>query len=172
MEEDLATLNRHAEILLPLTKTSSVTFVTQSVCLLVLANNDDVIIVFCRNSNDVIIHSCLSLSCLVLCPAGKMGGKIRLVTLRTILGTHSILHTFRQEFERANRNAAFFNHCNSEDGKCELHLHSFTILTSMWLQLRQLMPWLHSAEVRASTKNSAQCYQTNFSSDFSGWARD
>jgi len=30
MEEDLATLNRHAEILLPLTKTSSVTFVTQS----------------------------------------------------------------------------------------------------------------------------------------------
>ena len=46
----------------------------------------------------------------------------------------------RQEFERANRNAAFFDHCNSEDGKCELHVHSFTILASMWLQLRQLMP--------------------------------
>ena len=24
----------------------------------------------------------------------------------------------------------------------------------------------------ASTKNCAQCYQTDFSSDFSGWARD
>jgi len=36
----------------------------------------------------------------------------------------------------------------------------------------QLMPKLHSAEVRASTKNSAQCYQTDFSSDFSGWAQD
>ena len=107
MEEDLATLNRHAEILLPLTKTSSVTFVTQSVCLLVLANNDDVIIVFCRDSNDVIIHSCLSLSCLVLCPAGKIGGKIRLVTLRTIVDTHSNFHTFRQEFDRASRNCIF-----------------------------------------------------------------
>ena len=55
-------------------------------------------------------------------------------------------HMFRQEFERANRNATFFNPCNSEDGKCELHVHSFTILTSVWLQLRQLTPWLHSAE--------------------------
>ena len=26
--------------------------------------------------------------------------------------------------------------------------------------------------VRASTEKSAQCYQTDFSSDFSGWARD
>ena len=33
----------------------------------------------------------------------------------------SNFHTFRQEFECANRNAAFFNHCNSEDGKCELY---------------------------------------------------
>ena len=39
----------------------------------------------------------------------------------------------------------------------------------LWLQLRQL---LHSVKVRASTKNSAQCYKTNFSSDFSGWERD
>jgi len=84
-------------------------------------------------------------------------GKIRLVTLRTI---HSNFHTFRQEFERANKNA-FFNHCNSEDGKCELHVHSFTILASVWLQLCQLTPWWHSAEVHASTKNSAQCYRTD-----------
>ena len=63
---------------------------------------------------------------LVSCPAGKNGGgKIR-------------LHTFRQEFERANRNATFFNRCNSEDGKCELQVHSFTILACVWLQLRQL----------------------------------
>ena len=48
------------------------------------------------------------------------------------------LHTFRQEFERANRNATFFNRCNSEDGKCELQVHSFTILACVWLQLRQL----------------------------------
>ena len=40
----------------------------------------------------------------------KIGGKIRLVTLRTILDTRSNFHTSRQEFERANRNAAFFNH--------------------------------------------------------------
>jgi len=53
---------------------------------------------------------------LVSCPAGKIGGKICLVTLRTILDTRSNFHTFRQEFERANRNAAFFNHCNSETG--------------------------------------------------------
>ena len=66
--------------------------------------------------------------------------KIRLVTLRTILDTHSNFHTFRPEFEHANRNATFFNHCNSEGKKCELHVHSFTILSSMWLQLRQLMP--------------------------------
>ena len=45
---------------------------------------------------------------LVSCPAGKIGGKIRLVTLRTILDTRSNFHTFRQEFETANRNAAFF----------------------------------------------------------------
>ena len=45
---------------------------------------------------------------IVSCPAGKIGGKIRLVTLRTILGTCSNFHMFRQEFERANRNAAFF----------------------------------------------------------------
>ena len=36
-----------------------------------------------------------------------------LVTLHTILDTCSNFHTFRQEFEHANRNAAFFNHCNS-----------------------------------------------------------
>ena len=83
---------------------------------------------------------------LVSCPAGKIEGKIRLVTLRTILDTCSNFHKFRQEFERANRNATLFNHCISEDRKCELHLHSFTILASMWLQLRQLTPWLHSAE--------------------------
>ena len=53
---------------------------------------------------------------------------------------------FRQEFERANRNVTFFNHCNPEDGKCKLHVYSFTILASMRLQLRQLMPRLHSAE--------------------------
>ena len=109
---------------------------------------------------------------LVSCPAGKIGGKIRLVTLRTILDTRSNFHTFRQEFERANRNTAFFNHCNSGDRKCELRVHSFAILASVRLQLRQLTPWLHSAELRASTKNSAQCYQTGFSSDFSGWAWD
>jgi len=45
-------------------------------------------------------------------------------------------------------------------------MYSFTILTSVFLQLRQLTPCLHSAEVRASTKNSVQCYQTDFSSDF------
>ena len=39
----------------------------------------------------------------VSCPAGKIGGKIRLVTLHTILDTRSNFHTFRQEFERANR---------------------------------------------------------------------
>jgi len=66
--------------------------------------------------------------------------KIRLVTLCTILDTHSNFHTFRQEFERANRNAAFFDHCNPEDRKCELHMHWFTILASVWLQLCQLMP--------------------------------
>jgi len=70
----------------------------------------------------------------------KIGGKIRLVTLRTIPDTRSNFHTFRQEFERANRNATFINHCNSEDGKCELHVHSFTILASVWLQLHQLTP--------------------------------
>ena len=84
---------------------------------------------------------------LVSCPAGKIGGKICLITLHTILDTCSYFHTFRQEFERTNRNATFFNHCNSEDGKCELHVLSFTILASVWLQLRQLMPWLHSTEV-------------------------
>jgi len=96
-----------------------------------------------------------------LVPSGKIRGKIRPVTLHTILDTRSNFHMFRQEFERANRNAAFVNHCNSEDGKCELHVHSFTILACtmccVWLQLRQLMPWLHSTEVRASIKNSAQC---------------
>ena len=61
-------------------------------------------------------------------------------TLRTILDTLSNFHTFRQEFEHVNRNATFFNHCNSEDGKCELHMHSFGILASVWLQLRQLRP--------------------------------
>jgi len=34
-------------------------------------------------------------------PAGKIRGKIRLVTLRTILGIPQNFHTFRQEFERA-----------------------------------------------------------------------
>ena len=65
---------------------------------------------------------------------------IHLVTLHTILDTHTNLHTFRQEFERTNRNAAFFNHCNSEDRKCELQMHLFTILASVWLQLCQLTP--------------------------------
>jgi len=54
-----------------------------------------------------------------------------MVTLRTILDTRSNFHTFRQEFEHANKNAAFFYHCNSEDGKCELHMNSFTILASV-----------------------------------------
>jgi len=61
------------------------------------------------------------------------------VTLRTILDTCSNFHTSRQEFERANRNAAYFNHCNSEDGKCELHVHSFAIFAPVWLQLCQLI---------------------------------
>ena len=82
----------------------------------------------------------------VSCLAGKIGWKIRLVTLRTILDTRSNFRMFMQKFEHANRNATFFDHCNSEDGKCELHVHSFTIFASMWLQLRQLTPWLHSAE--------------------------
>jgi len=34
-----------------------------------------------------------------------------------------------------------FNHCNSEDGKRELHVHLFTILASVWLQLCQLTSW-------------------------------
>ena len=59
-------------------------------------------------------------SSVVSCPAGKIGGKIRLVTLRTILDTRSNFHTFRQEFETANRNTAFFNHCNSEDGSAKM----------------------------------------------------
>jgi len=80
-------------------------------------------------------------------PAGKnQRKKICLVTLSIILDTCSIFHTFRQECERANRNAAFFNHCNPEDGKCKLHVYSFTILASVWLQLRQLTLRLHSAE--------------------------
>ena len=49
-----------------------------------------------------------SIHAVVSCPAGNIGGKIRLVTLRTILDTRSNFHTFRQEFECANRNAAFF----------------------------------------------------------------
>ena len=52
----------------------------------------------------------------VSCPARKIGGKIRLVTLCTILDTRSNFHTFRQEFERANRNAAFFNHWIQKTG--------------------------------------------------------
>ena len=63
--------------------------------------------------------------------------------LQTTVYTRSNFHTFRQEFEHCNRNA-FFNRCNSEDRKCELHMHSFTILASVWLQLRQLTPWWHS----------------------------
>jgi len=102
----------------------------------------------------------------------KIGRKIRLVTLRTIIDTRSNFQTFRQEFEHANRNTAFFNHCNSEDRKCELRTRAFTILASVWLQLHQLTPWWRSAEVHVSTKNSAQCYQTDFSSNFSGWERD
>ena len=69
------------------------------------------------------------------------------ITLRTILDTRSNFHMFRQEFERANRNAAFFNHCNSEDGKCELHVHLFTVLASVWLQFfwlgTRLRPYVH-----------------------------
>jgi len=55
---------------------------------------------------------------IVSCPARKIGRKIRLVTLHTILDTHSNFHTFRQEFEHTNRNAAFFNHCNSVSYMC------------------------------------------------------
>ena len=77
-----------------------------------------------------------------MCPAEKIGGKFCLVTLRTILDTRSNFHKFRQELERANRNATLFNHCDSEDEdrKRELHVHLFTILASMWLQLCQLTP--------------------------------
>ena len=105
------------------------------------------------------------------CPAGKIGGKIRLVTLRAILDTRSKFHTFRQEFERANRNAAFCNHCNSEDRKCEPHVRSFTILASV-CTVASIMPNNALIAFRESAKNSAQCYQTDFSSNFSGWARD
>ena len=68
---------------------------------------------------------------LVSYQAGKIGEKIRLVTLRIILDTHSSFHMFRQEFECANRNAVFFNPYNSEDAKCELHVHSFTIYSRL-----------------------------------------
>ena len=65
-----------------------------------------------------------------------------------------------------------FEPLNPENGKCELDVHLFTSPASVWLQLCQLTLWLHSVEVHASTKNSAQCYQMDFSCDFSGWARD
>ena len=75
----------------------------------------------------------------------KIRGKIHLVTLRTMLDTHPNFHTFRQEFEHASRNTAFFSRCNSEDGKCELHMHSFVYYSCLQLLLflcglHQLMP--------------------------------
>ena len=50
---------------------------------------------------------------LVSCSAGKIGG---VITLHIILDTHQIFHTFRQ-------NAAFFNHCKSEDGSVMTNDH-------------------------------------------------
>jgi len=90
--------------------------------------------------------------------------------LRTILDTPSNFHTFRQEFERANRNTHFLiieiQKMGSVSYTC-IHL-----LFSPQCGFNYLTPCLHSAEVCDSTKNSAQYYQTDFSSNFSGWARD
>ena len=79
---------------------------------------------------------------LVSCSAGKIGG---VITLHIILDTHQIFHTFRQ-------NAAFFNHCKSEDGSVMTNDHHslrlqiscmcicLLFLFSVWLLLPIGMP--------------------------------
>ena len=103
----------------------------------------------------------------VSCSAGNIEGIIRVVTLHTILGIHQNFHKilFRQEFQCANRNTAFINHCKSEDGSVTTNDHHSLRL------LLFTISHLCAAQC-TSTKNSAQYYKTNFSSDFSSWAWD
>ena len=68
----------------------------------------------------------------VSCPAGKIGGKICLVKLRTILGTHKVLHMFRKEFEHANRYHFLIIAIDSKDGNVIMEI-SYTCICLLFL---------------------------------------
>jgi len=59
-------------------------------------------------------------------------GKICLVTLRTILGTHKVFHMFRKEFEHANRHHFLIIAIDSEDGNVIMEI-SYTYICLLFL---------------------------------------
>ena len=104
---------------------------------------------------------------IVSCPAGKIGGNIRLVTLCTILGTSTYSAECNQDVNWHNLShieARLVNKC-----MCSSHFPSselqWLIKCSISIGTLKFLP--ERVKNWTSIMNSAQCYQTEFSSDFS-----